>query len=98
MFEFAVLADSRRLAVALDPAALDAERGDRALRQQAAEFLADVHQVAEILDVAAGERIGDHGDRRRPPGRRIDRPSHFGQRLVDEDRDLADLRLHAPIP
>ena len=41
MFEFAVLADRRRLAVTLRLGAVDAERGNGLLREQFAEFLAN---------------------------------------------------------
>ena len=46
VFEFAVFADRRRLAVALRLGAVDAERGHRLLREQFAEFLADRDQRA----------------------------------------------------
>ena len=72
MFQLAVLADGRRLAVALRLGAVDAERRHRALRQELAEFLADRDQRREILDIAAGKGIFDHRDRRRAPRRRRD--------------------------
>ena len=73
MFEFAVLADRGGLAVALAPLAGNAERRDGLLRQQRAELLADVDQLGEVLDIAAGERVLDHRDRGGAAGRRLDR-------------------------
>ena len=98
MFEFAVLADRRGLAVALRLGAVDPERGNGLLREQLAEFLANGNQGREVFDVAAGERIFDHGDRRRAPGRRRDRLSHFQIGLFDNRDDLANDRAHRVPP
>jgi len=60
VLELTVLADRRRLAVALRPGAIDPKRCDRLLRKQLAELLADRDQGRQVLDIAAGKRIFDH--------------------------------------
>ena len=65
VLELARLADDRRLAVALDRRRGHAERRDGLLAEHAAELLADLHQLLEIVGVAARERIGDHRKRHR---------------------------------
>ena len=94
VLHFAVLADQRRLAVTLRLRALDAERRDRALAEQLAEFLPGLDQRREVLDIAAGERIVDHGERGGAPHRRRNLAAHLGQRLVDHRHDLADFEAH----
>ena len=94
VFEFAVLADGRRLAVALRARSLDAERRDGARGEQLAEFLADVDERREILDIAAGERIFDHRDGGGAPRRRLDGAIHLDPRLLDDSHELSNLRFH----
>ena len=94
MFEFAVLADRGGLAVALRLGAVDAERRDRPLRQQFAEFLADRDQRREVFDIFSGKRIFDHGNRRRAPRRRRDGLAHLQMGFLDHRDDLADDRAH----
>ena len=94
MFQFAVLADGGGLAVALRLAAVDAERRDRALRQQLAELLADRDQRRKILDIFSGKGIFDHGDRRRAPRRRRNRLAHLQMGFLDHGDDLSDNRAH----
>ena len=94
MLQLAVLADGGRLAVAVRLGAIDPERGDRPFRQQFAEFLANRDQRREVLDIAAGKGIFDHGDRRRAPGRRRDGLSHLDMGLLDHRDDLANDRAH----
>ena len=99
MLELAVFADRGRLAIALRLGAVDAERRDRPLRQQFAEFLADRDQRREVLDIAAGKGIFDHGDRRRAPGRRRDCLAHLQMGLFDHRDDLANDGAHLrPVP
>src|ERR1700722_9897391 len=94
VLQFAVLADGRRLAVAFRGRSLDAERCDRARREQGAKFLADLDQRREVLDIAAGERVFDHGDRDRASRRRLYSAIHLDARLLDDSDELANLRLH----
>ena len=94
VFQFAVLAHGGGLAVALDRATIDAQRRHGLFRQIAAQFLADVDQLREILLVLAGEGIGDDGHGGGAADGGFDRLVLFGQRLVDNDHHLADLRLH----
>ena len=53
-----------------------------------------VDQGRKILDIAACERIGDDGDRRRTPHRRRNLAPHLGQGLVDHRYDLANFEAH----
>src|SRR5271169_6853071 len=94
MLEFPVLADRRRLAVTFRDRPLDSERRYRTASQQLAEFLADLDQRREVLDIAAGERVLDHRDGGRASRRRLDRAAHLEARLLDDRHDLANLRLH----
>ena len=98
MLQLAILADGGRLAVAMRLGAVDAERGDRLLRQQLAEFLADRDQRREILDIAAGKGIFDHRDRRGAPRRRRDRLAHLDMGLLDHGDDLANDGAHRCLP
>src|SRR5271163_1801851 len=94
MLELAVLADRRRLAVTFRTRPVDSERGDRAAGQQLAEFLPDLDQRREVLDIAARERVLDHRDGGGAPRRRLHRTTHFKARLLDDGHDLANFRLH----
>ena len=94
VFEFAVLTNSSRLAVALDLAALDAERSDRLLRQQGPERLADIGEFRQVFHIASRRRIGDDGDRRRAACRRQDITSHFRTGFLDDRHNLANVRRH----
>jgi hypothetical protein len=69
-------------------------RRDRSFRKQIAEFLADFDQGREILDIPAGKRILDHGDRRSPPRRRRNLLAHLEMGLLDHRDDLANDRAH----
>src|SRR5271163_3340472 len=94
MLEFPVLADRRRLAVTFRTRPLDSERRYRTASQQLAEFLADLDQRREVLDVAARERVLDHRDGGGAARRRLDRAVHLQARLLDDRHDLANFRLH----
>src|SRR5581483_10277739 len=94
MFQLAILADRGGLAVALRRRRLDAQRLDRALAEQLAELLADIDELGQILDIAAGEGIGDDRDRGGATCRRIDRALCLALRLFDDGDDLANLCTH----
>ena len=53
MLELARLADDRCLAVAFDDRRRDAERRDRLLAEYPAKLLTDLHQLLEVIGVAA---------------------------------------------
>ena len=93
VLDLAVEADERALAVALD---LAAEQLERALGQQRPERLAVlVDQRLEILDVAPGERVRDHGAGSDHPHRRIDRAAPLLVDVLDDGDDLPQ-PLHRP--
>ena len=93
MLDLAVQPDERALAVALR---LRTEQLERALRQQRPERLAVlVDQRLEVLDVASGERVRDHGARGCDSHGRIDLPAAFLVDVLDDRHDLAQT-LHRP--
>src|SRR5271168_1513889 len=94
MLEFPVLADRRRLAVTFRTRPLDSKRRYRMASQQLAEFLADLDQRCEVLDIAACERVLDHRDGGGAPRRWLHRTTHLEARLLDDRHDLANFRLH----
>src|SRR5687768_4218464 len=57
VLQLAVLADGGGLAVALRVRAGDAEGRHGALRQEAAELLADIHELGKIFRVGTGQRV-----------------------------------------
>ena len=83
MFELAVLADDRRLAEALGPAARDAERRDALAVSRSPSSSPIVDEIGKILLELSGKRIFDHRDGDRPPGRRRDRLAHLDMSLLD---------------
>src|SRR5258708_4917627 len=93
MLQFARNADDGALAVAVDLFDVAAECRDQAVGEQQAEWLQIVHGALQILDIASGEWVLDHGHGRGTPAR------HFGDRsalvkdLFAQDRDLADWKL-----
>src|SRR3984885_13983587 len=94
MLELPVLADRRRLAVTFHAWPLDSERRHRTASQQLAEFLADLDQRREVLDIAARERVLDHRDGGGAARRRRDRAAPPQARLLDDRHDLSNLCLH----
>ena len=94
MFELAALAHDRGLAVALRLRRLDAERRDAAPTEQFAQLFADRDQLVEVLAVATGIWIDDHGNGHRLAGGRLDRTPHLAAGLFDVDDELADLDGH----
>ena len=66
--------------------------------RRAAEFGADLHQLVQVLDILAGERVLDHRDRGGLAGRRIDRAPLLGPDLLDHDGCLSDVCGHHPLP
>src|SRR6202453_4576210 len=94
MFQLAVLADGRRLAVAFRSRSLDAERRDRARGEQGAKLLPYINQRREVFDIAARERILDHCDGGGSPRWGLDGAIHLDARLLDDNHEFANLRLH----
>ena len=94
MFQLTRFADHRGLAVALRLFRGDAQSRHAARAQKATEFLANVHQRRQILDIAAREGVGDDGHGHRLAGGRGHGPSGFGQGFLDPDGDLADIGAH----
>src|SRR5277367_3830859 len=94
VFELAVLADGRSLAVAFRSRSLDAERRDRARGEQGAKLLPDIDQRRQVLDIAAREWIFDHGDSDRAPRRRPNSAIHLDARLLDDGQEFANICLH----
>ena len=95
VFEFAVLADGRRLAIALRGRSLNAERRDRARGEQGAELLSKFDQQREVFDIAAGERVFDHGDRDRASRRRLYSAIHLDALIRSGWNDAAVKILQA---
>jgi hypothetical protein len=92
------LAYDGRLAIALGLCRLDSERLHAALAEHPAQFLADVHQLGEVLRVAAGKRVGDHRHRHGTPRRRTHLTAHLHADFVHLHHDLPDVRFHVVLP
>src|SRR5690606_8413351 len=90
MLQLAVEADERGLAVALRVAGRDAERLDAGGAEDAAEFLADRHQLLEILDAAAGTGILDRRNGGGAARRRALLAAHLGPDLLHDCHELSD--------
>ena len=60
VFKFAILANRRRLAIALDVSSGDAQCRHRARGQKATQLLANVDEGAQVFLIFAREGIGDH--------------------------------------
>jgi hypothetical protein len=88
------LADDGRLAVGLGRGA---QRLGRLLGQQRAELLAGVDQRREVVDEAAGERVLEHGHRRRLAHRALGVAAAVAEDLLHDRHELAHLR-HAGSP
>ena len=91
VFELAVRADDRALAVALEPLQRHAHRAAQLLRHVDADRLQRLHHRKDVLHVAAGEQVG-HDDADRTAAQR-----HGGHRaelvvdVFDVREDAADL-------
>src|SRR5918993_1858764 len=98
VLQLAVLADGGGLAVALDRRPLNPERRHGLLGQKPAQLLAEADEFAQILGVAAGERVLDHGDRRRAERRWGHGAAYLGAGFLDDSNDLSDPGRHGSSP
>src|SRR5688572_8776127 len=94
VLELTPFANRGSLAITFHPIASDAQCGDGALGQQAAQLLSDIDKECQVLLKNACVRIFDDGHSRCTAGGRIDRPSLLGQRLIHKDHNLPDPALH----
>ena len=94
MFQFAVFAHHRGLAVALRLIGPDSQRSHAFLTQKCPQFLADVHQVGQIIDIAPGEGVFDHSGRDGLTGGGRDGAAGFLVRFLDPDAQFANPCLH----
>ena len=88
----AALADDRGLAIGLGRRP---EGFGGFLREQGAELLAGVHQRRQVVHEATGERVLEHGHRRRLAHRPPGVAAAVAQDLLDDRHQLADLRHDA---
>src|SRR5690606_4914020 len=72
----------------------DSQCGHAFLAQKCAQFLADVHQVGQILDIAPGEGVFDYCGRHGLAGGGRDGTAGFLVRFLDPDAQFANPCLH----
>lgn len=89
MFQLAAAADHGPLAITFDRGSITAKRIDKFARHLQPERLQVLHERLDILDIAAGIRIGDDGENNTA----LDRIAAHRPALV---KNLLDLHDHFP--
>ena len=99
VFEFTAASDDAALAVALHQGRISAEGREQLARHGQAQRLQVVHKSLDVLDVAAGEGIGDDGDNSGAARGRIPRRAAIMKDLLYLQHQLAQQDLgHSPLP